>query len=58
MDKNKWIKRITGKNVELDPKVSLYYLIQRGIPYVLGLFRGKVRKISLKNSGAKFFIGK
>lgn len=58
MDKNKWIRRITGKNVKLDPKVSLYYLIQRGIPYVLGLFRGKVRKISLKNSGAKFFVGK
>lgn len=58
MDKKKWIKRITGKNVELDSKVSLYYLMQRGVPYVLGLLRGKVKKISLKNSGANFFIGK
>lgn len=58
MDKKKWIKRITGKNVELDSKVSQYYLMQSGVPYVLGLLRGKVKKISLKNSGAKFFIGK
>lgn len=58
MDKKKWIKRITGKNVEPDLKVSQYYLMQRGVPYVLELLRGKVKKISLKNSGAKFFIGK
>lgn len=35
MDKKKWIKRITGKNVELDSKVSQYYLMQSGVPYVL-----------------------
>lgn len=58
MDKSKLIKKITGKEVKLDSKVSIYYLIQRGIPYIIGLFRGSLRKFGLKHSGRKLFLGR
>lgn len=58
MNKSKLIKKITGKEVKLDSQVSIYYLIQRGIPYVAGLLRGSLRKIGLNHSGRKLFLGR
>lgn len=58
MNKSKLIKKITGKEVKLDSQVSIYYLIQRGIPYVAGLLRGALRKFGLNHSGRKLFLGR
>ena len=58
MDKNRIIKKITGKNLSLDSEVSIYYLVQRGLPYIVGLLRGAFRRVGLKHSGKKLFLGK
>lgn len=51
------IKVVTGNNRVISPKVTLGYLICRGIPFFVGLIRGKLRSFGFKKIGKKFFLG-
>lgn len=52
-----FIKKITGKTVDIHPDVPLSYILQRGINYGFGLFRGVVRGIGFGQNGKRLFIG-
>lgn len=51
------IKKVTGKEVEIHQEVPLSYIIQRGLQYGLGLFRGWYRRIGFGKSGRRLLIG-
>ena len=53
----KVIKRVTGKEVIIDSDVPLSYIIQRGLKYSIGLFRGAIRGIGFGHKGNRLFIG-
>lgn len=50
------LSKLTGKYI--DPAISTRYLFQRGLPYFLGVIRGKVARLFLGSCGAKFYLGK
>ncbi|SNL76251.1 Uncharacterised protein [Streptococcus pneumoniae] len=52
-----FIKKITGKTVDIHPDVPLSYILQRGINYSFGLFRGVVRGIGFGQNDKRLFIG-
>lgn len=54
----KVIKRVTGKEVVIDSDVPLSYIIQRGLKYSIGLFRGAIRGIGFGHKGNRLFIGR
>lgn len=51
------IKKITGKAVDIHPDVPMAYILQRGMNYGFGLFRGFVRGIGFGQKGKRLFIG-
>ncbi|MFS1664292.1 acyltransferase [Streptococcus sp. zg-JUN1979] len=50
------VKKITGKTISED--ISVFYLCQRGLPYLLGRLRGIVRKWTFKGDKKALFLGK
>ena len=51
------IKKITGKAVDIHPDVPMAYILQRGMNYGFGLFRGFVHGIGFGQKGKRLFIG-
>ena len=51
------IKKITGKAVDIHPDVPMAYILQRGMNYGFGLFRGFVRGTGFGQKGKRLFIG-
>lgn len=50
------IRRLTGK--EINENISTIYLLEKGIPYLWGIFRGFFITRLFKNKGKRVFIGK
>ena len=51
------IKSVTGKDIDIHPDVPVLYIMQRGLQYGLGLFRGIIRGIGFGKVGKCLFVG-
>lgn len=54
---NTLIKFFVGGDKEISDEVTISYLFHRGLPFIIGICRGKIRSIGIKKSGKKLFVG-